>query len=485
MLVLWPIRKLGSEEGQYPGVMTMSAVLRAQGFQVEAIEADANAIQRRIADARSTVLAYSTMTVNAREYVELNARVKECNPAVLSVFGGAHPTYFPEMIHSDGVDAVCIGEGEHAMLDLVQARASGQPMTGIANWWIKVDGRVEKNPVRPLIGDLDALPPPDRSIFRRASAHPPLHAIVMTGRGCPYGCTYCYNHVFKELYRGKGKPVRRRSVDHVLAELAELKTEGYRFIRFMDDLFILDRQWVLDFAERYRRQIGLPFSCLVRANLVTEEIVAALAAAGCHRMMMGIESGSERIRQDILNRNMSDREILDAARTIRAAGVRLVTANILGIPTATIEEDWRTVELNHKARPSYASASVLQAFPGTKIHAMAEELQLLRSDHMDRLGGLGSPSALRRTDPNQDRQITNLAHLFPLVVWLPSLTPLARIAVRAPSNAVFRLVHRVCYFIGSHLIAIPMPVGRAILGRKLQQRLRRLFRPRRQKVASA
>lgn len=472
MLVLWPVHQLEMDHSQYLGIMTISAVLKEHGIPTEVISADLERISERIEGEDDVILAYSTPSAHATVYIELNRQLKRSHPKVLSVFGGTHPTYFPEMVEDEGVDGVCVGEGEYPMLELVIARAAGESVNSLANWWIKDNGTIHRNAVRPLIEDLDELPVPDRGIFRLAANQSISHAIVMTGRGCPYNCSYCFNHVYHRLYAGKGNMVRRRSVDHVMRELRQLKEDGCGFIRFMDDLFILLPEWVQEFARRYREEIGLPFSCLVRANLVTEEIVKSLKEAGCHRIMMGIEAGSERLRLEILKRRMSSEQILEAARIIRGAKIKLVTANILAIPGGSIHEDWETVDLNILARPDYASASVLQAFPGTEIHEIAEHLDLLEDDHLERIsqGGFGFTTAMKGTDAGEIRQIENLHKFFPIVVWFPWLKPVVRLLIKLPPNRFFELMYMTCINFGTHFISIPPAIGGPLLWRKLKRR---------------
>jgi len=331
---------------------------------------------------------------------------------------------------------------------------------------------IHRNPLRPLIEDLDELPLPDREIFNQAAPASGLHAIVMTGRGCPYGCTYCYNHLYQKIYKGKGQLIRRRSVEHVLRELRLLKAEGYRFIRFMDDLFTLHPEWVLEFALRYEQEIALPFSCLVRANYVEEEVIAALKSAGCHRMMMGIEAGNERLRKDVLKRRMSDDQILEAARIIRGAGIRLVTANILALPGGTLADDWQTVDLNISARSNYASASILQPFPGTKIHETARSMGLLQDDHVAALsdGGFGFTSTLKIADPLERRQVENLHKFFPMLVWFPWLKPVVRRLIKLPPNRFFNLIYMACVNFGIHFVSVPPSIGWGLFVKKLEHR---------------
>ena len=467
MRVVWPIHKLGKEYSQYPGVMSISSLLRQHGFHSVVVAAEFDAVQTLLQDGRPSILAYSTPTGYFRHYVTLNRQLKAAFPSIVSVFGGPHPTFFPEMIEEDGVDGICIGEGEYAMLDLVRNLSAGEPVRHLENWWIKEGGGVHKNAVRPLIKDLDVLPQPDHALFAQAIDGPISQAIVMTSRGCPHHCTYCYNHIYRRLYEGKGKVVRRRSVDHVMVELREIKRTGYEFIRFMDDLFILSREWVEEFATKYREQgIGLPFTCLVRANYVTGEVARALKAAGCYRMLLGVEAGNEEVRNGILKRNMTTEDIRRAAEVIKDAGLRLVTANIIGIPGGSLEADLETLALNIACKPDYASVALLHPFPRTEIGDYARELGLLDDVQMAELEsstGFGLRSPLRFKNDRERRGVENLQKFFCLAVWLPWLLPLVQRLIRLPQNRLYDMIYTISVTFGMHFKAVPLRAGILIL----------------------
>jgi len=475
MLILWPIRQIEMEHSQYPGIMALSAFLKEYGYRSEVVPADPVSVSNRLEREREerVILAYSTPTAHAAHFLALNREIKLRHPKILSVFGGPHPTYFPQMIEEEGVDVICVGEGEFALAELATALEKDEDPTSIENLWVKQDGTIHRNPIRSLIQDLDSLPVPDHLLFLRAVRKPPIHAIVMTGRGCPYSCTYCYNSAYKKLYKGKGRVVRRRSVGHVMKELHILKEEGCRFIRFMDDVFTVSADWVREFCERYRREIGLPFSCLVRANMITPEMARWLKEAGCHRIMMGVEAGNERLRNEIFKRKMTRDHIMEAARVIQGEGIRLVTANILGIPGGSLAADWETVDLNIEIGPSYASVALLQAFPGTEIHEMAGNMGLLQEDNVDRIftGGLGLSLALRYPDEKEHRQVENLHKFFPLLIWFPWLKPLVRLLIKIPQNRLFEVMYMICMNIGSHLIAVPPRIGGPMLYKRLRHHL--------------
>lgn len=335
MRVLFVLKQIDYEP---QGILHLSSALKAAGHEVAlTVEAQEDPV-RFAQDYRPDILGYSVTTGSQGYYLDLNRRIRARVDA-LSVFGGPHPTYFPEMIDAEGVDAICLGEGEEAIVDLAGALAAGQPITGIANWWVKdAEGVIHRNDIRPPTPDLDTLPSPDHQLvfdkdpFTRGSG---LKHFI-TGRGCPYNCAYCYNQAYQELYRGKGNVVRRRSVGKVLEELHWLR-ERYplQFVVFLDDTFIWPRDWLEDFCARYPQEIGLPFFCNVRPNLVNEEVVRLLKEAGCVSVGFGLESGDDEMRNRVLGRRLTREQILKAAHLLRLAGIPFITTNMLGLPTGT------------------------------------------------------------------------------------------------------------------------------------------------------
>lgn len=457
--ILWPVFDLHKGDNQFIGISIISPLLKQHGFGSEAIGADIKLIRERLKRGDIDVVAYSTPTIYADTYLELNRRLKK-EFRFLSVFGGPHPTFFPDMINEDGVDVICVGEGEYAMLELMQSL--GQDLSRIENLWVKENGTIHKNPLRPLLQDLDALPLPDHEIFRTAIPRSIWQALVITSRGCPYSCTYCFNHVYRELYRGKGKIIRRRSVDHVLEELELIKSRGcYRFIRFLDDLFTLDPEWVEEFAAKYQKRIGLPFSCLVRANHITPEIARQLKAAGCWRVQMGVEAGDDFIRNEVFKRNMSEEEILRASRIIQEAGLKLVTGNILGAPGATLEKDLKTLYLNMKIKPAFAGLSLLQPYPGTEVHKYAMAVGMLDSSGPElKESTFRKVSSLKYADQKEKNAIENLEKLFFLPVEWPWTLSLVRRLIRLPAKRFYHFIFSRWVNYCQYFRVIPPRIGR-------------------------
>jgi anaerobic magnesium-protoporphyrin IX monomethyl ester cyclase len=428
------------------GIMHLSSVLKATGHQVElAVGAhhDPLAIARGF---QPDVAAYSVITGSQRYYLDVNRRIRAHIPGVFSVFGGPHPTFFPEMIEEEGVDGICRGEGEQALLDLLDALARGgtDAALGVDNWSFQHNGDVVTNPVRPYVEDLDSLPFPDRSLVYERDAVAARSKIkrFLTGRGCPYNCTYCFNHALSEIYRGKGRRFRQRSVAHVIEEVRWVRDHyPLEFVVFVDDTFVLSNTWLIEFAVKYPREIGLPFFCNTRANLVTAEQVGLLREAGCHSVSMGIEAATDRLRNDLLKRRMSKEQILEAARLIREGGLRFTTTNMIGLPTSTLQDDFETLELNVQARPSYAHVFIFQPYPRTELGEFTREHGWMAGT-FDDIGEVAWDHSVLDFDEAHKHGLTVLQRFFAIGVEWPALVPLIRRLRKLPDNPIFWLLNK-------------------------------------------
>ncbi len=454
MHLLFIVKEIDNEP---QGILLISSVLKQAGHQVSLVVATEEDPVKAALRLRPDVVAYTVYTGPHTWYLDLNQRIRALLPGVFSIFGGPHPTFFPEMIERDGVDGLCIGEGEYATLDLMNAlqhngHESTQPgvhltTLSIPNWWFKVDGEIVRNPLRPLLTskELDDLPFPDRELLYKAhhqSRHTKIKPFI-TGRGCPYDCAFCFNKAYSDLYEGAGRRFRRRSPDHVLRELKEVTARyDVRFVLFMDDTFILQDKWLAEFMGRYKAEIALPFWCQVRANLVTDEKIALFKDAGCVSVSFGLEAGNDHLRNVILNRNMDREEILSAAEILRRHGIAFMTNNMLGLPTGNLETDLETLELNAQCRPAYANVFLFQPYPKTALGEWAYEHGWMMGTFDDLSGSVSDDTVIKFGSEEEKRQIENLQKLFALGVEFPWLLPVIRRLIRFPTNQLFWLVYK-------------------------------------------
>jgi anaerobic magnesium-protoporphyrin IX monomethyl ester cyclase len=439
------------------GILLISSVLKQAGHQVSLVVATEEDPVEAALRLKPDVLGYTVYTGPHTWYLDLNQRIRAQLPGVFSIFGGPHPTFFPELIEREGVDGVCIGEGEYATLDLMNTlQRNGEGVTlpdlAIPNWWFKVNDEIVRNELRPLLTgqELDALPFADRELLYAAHVHSRRAKIkpFITGRGCPYDCAFCFNKAYSDLYGGHGRRFRRRSPGNVIDELKEVTSNhDVRFVLFMDDTFILQDKWLTEFMTRYKAEIRragrpLPFWCQVRANLVTDKKIALFKDAGCVSVSFGLEAGNDRLRNAVLNRNMSREEILGAAETLRRHGIAFMTNNMLGLPTGNLETDFETLELNAQCRPAYANVFLFQPYPKTALGEWAYEQGWMMGSFDDLSGSVSDNTVIKFGSEAEKRQIENLQKLLALGVEFPWLLPVIRRLIRMPPNRFFWLVYK-------------------------------------------
>jgi len=314
------------------------------------------------------------------------------------LWGGVHPTIDPERC-IDYADMVFLGEGEFGLLDLITKMGQKQDFSGIPGLWIKKDdGRVIKNAPAPLNNFLDLVPPNDYDDENKyyikngnlKSGDPytndnELYTII-TGRGCPFDCTYCINHLFKELYSNRGYPIRRRSVPHVINELNQAKKTfpNLKRVSIYDDVFVLDKEWAKEFCDEYKEKINLPFSCLFHPSTIKEGIVSTLKEGGLDYIDIGIESGSERIRRDILGRKDSNKVIRKAMNIMHKYNIRPYLDFILDNPFETAGDKRESLELLLSfPRPFLFYFYSLIYFPKTKMTQLALERKIITADDVE------------------------------------------------------------------------------------------------------
>jgi radical SAM superfamily enzyme YgiQ (UPF0313 family) len=393
-------RRLRVEPGGWyaDGLASISAALKAAGHQpsllhlTRPIDRESFCAELRRIDPQVIGLTARTSALAmCREYT---AWARAALPDATLVWGGYHPTLSPQScIAVPGVDAVCVGEGEAAMAELADAVSRGSDPRRIGSLWYRTadgggdDDTVARNPVRPLGCDLDAYPLPDYRLFdrNRLIATRTGTALAMLSRGCPYRCTYCTNHAFRATYPDDRHYHRSRSPRRSIECLRQLR-EWYpavREIRFLDNVFGITPEWLEEFGELYRREIGLPFSCDLRVEGVHERALRRLADMGCTHVFIGVESGNEEMRRRLLGRGMGDDEIVAAFRMCHDHGIQALSFNMVGLPGETPADALSTVKLNARARADSSIVSVFSPYPATVLHDVALEKGYIGSGEID------------------------------------------------------------------------------------------------------
>ncbi|UCH37115.1 MAG: glycosyltransferase, partial [Candidatus Bathyarchaeota archaeon] len=301
----------------------------------------------------------------------------------------------PDESMLDTFDSLCIGEGEEATFDLIEQLEQGISPTGIPNLWIKKVNSIEKNPTRPFIDDLDSVPYPDRQMweewidFERSSKRPS----ILLGRGCPYNCTYCCNHAIRKL--AKGPYVRFRSPDNIIGEIEEILGRFPNTKEFYCEVetFSAHWKWSLELCSRLeefnsKRTQPLSFGVNVRITKDfmkrnIDEYFGRLKRANFRFINVGLESGSERIRREILKRDYSNEDLIHAIEKAKKHNLEIIFFNMVGFPYETLDDFHETVRLNQICLPNWHYLSIFYPYPGTDLHNLCEEMGVLPKDLLD------------------------------------------------------------------------------------------------------
>jgi radical SAM superfamily enzyme YgiQ (UPF0313 family) len=323
------------------------------------------------------VVAFTSVSTQF-QFIKRMAMVVRGNwPKVVLVIGGSHVSLNPARELLDIFNVLCVGEGEYPLLEMVDQMAAGKKPGSIPNLWINnQDGTVETNEPRPFLENLDSIPFPDREMWRSwVSAGGETGQVVLLGRGCPFECTYCSNHVLRRL--ASGRYVRFRAADSITRELDSLVTlyPDTRTVYLQAETVGVDQEWLLTLTKALlefngRRQTPLSFTCNYRIGSkgLTLEVFAALREANVTTLEIGLESGSERLRKEILKRNYSNEDFLNAVKLARTSGMRINVYNMIGFPTETHGEHMETVRINSLAQPDSSNTSIFFPYPGTELY---------------------------------------------------------------------------------------------------------------------
>ncbi len=431
------------------GTMGLVASARKAGFSADICIGNNRVLLGEVRKLRPRIVAFSCVTGIQNWALDLCRTIKrDIDPGILTLMGGPHPTYFPEILEQhDCLDMICVGEGEGALVDLLSADRFPDDFRTIANLHVRSAEGISRNDIRPLIGDLDALPFINReTVYKYPLIRDNPVKRLISSRGCPHNCSFCFNHSMKRLYEGKGVYVRKRSVDNVLEELDMIRKRWpVTTFLFEDDLFAVKKSWLLEFCSKYPARFDARFICYVRADSIDRESVKALKDAGCYNVVMGMETGDERLRNEVLHKRITDAQLREAAALFHEHRINFCTTNILGLPGETREQAFRTVELTWELNPTFTWCSVFQPYPRTELGDRVIEQKLVDRIDVDAIEpNYHSNSILRQPDIGIS---VNLHKFFYVLFSHPRLMPLIRPLLRLPPNALYTLIHRVSFLL--------------------------------------
>jgi len=345
-------------------------------------------ISEKIQEMDPDLIAFSVVTDDYLWACERAEFIKEKFPRIPIVFGGIHPTAVPEKVLENGfVDFVILGEGEYALVELLENISKPDQWPSIRNLCYRSNEKVVINETRPLIENLDELPPADKELFYRQMPYLAQRYLVLTSRGCPNSCTYCCNSLLKKLNQGKGKHVRRRSSESVIQELF-MARQRYKIkeVLFFDDHFLFDAKWLSEFLEEYEEKIKLPFRCLSIARYIDRQTRALLEKNGyCTFLQIGVQTASEKLRQEICHRHDDNENIVQVVKSLKKIKIAVALDHIFGLPNETVEDHIDSARFYVSLKPDLIDTFWLNYYPGTEIVGIAQKLGLLTDQEIEEI----------------------------------------------------------------------------------------------------
>jgi len=360
----------------YPplGILYLSAYLKHEGFEVGVFDSTFESrpgFSRWMEEHRPPIVGVYVNLMTKLTALDL---IRECksNGSIVIVGGPEVPFYGEEFLRH-GADIAVIGEGEHALKELILHLRTHGPrqldeITGII--FIRDDGTVVRTPERAMIEDLDLMPDPDReSIDLRRyldtwRKHHGMGSVsLICSRGCPFTCTWCSRSVFGETHR-------RRSPARVVDEIEYLiRTYQPDMLWFADDVFTINHRWFNAFYdEMIRRNIRIPFECISRADRLNPDILRKMAAIGARRIWYGSESGSQKIL-DAMQRRVTVEQIRTITHEARRHGIESGLFVMLGYPGERIADIDATIDHLVDANPDHFLTTVAYPIKGTPFYS--------------------------------------------------------------------------------------------------------------------
>ena len=344
------------------GLLSLAAQARRAGHQVKVLNLSAlpwTNVCEAIAALDAELFGLSCWTANRRGVALMADEIRRHHPSAHVVVGGPHasPLASEMLRHHASIDTTTFGESEQTFLELIERLTAGASLEGLAGAVCRVDGEVRRGPERGAIADLDSLASPHRQF----DTH-----IVMTSRGCPWACTFCG----AESQWGRG--FRGHSVAYVLDDLeSALERVGVRMLLIKDDTFTTNRKRVLELCRAIReRQLSFLWSCDTRVDLLTDELLRQMRLAGCQRLSLGVESGSQRIIANV-DKKITTGDILESTALAKKYGIKVRYYMMLGNRGETAETFRETLDFLERARPHEYIFSCLSIYPGTRDYQEA------------------------------------------------------------------------------------------------------------------
>jgi anaerobic magnesium-protoporphyrin IX monomethyl ester cyclase len=384
------------------GIATIASVLKNAGHDVELlvftsdtpISETLGPFIQRFRPQLFCLTAVSTQFPLMRAIAE---EIKKFDPTIYIALGGAHASLMPEeAIACPFIDAVCVGEGDQAIVELAAQILEGRQPGKIHNFWFKQPGTdlIEKNDPAPFIPNLDSLPFIDRELWRPWTQEPARDPSVLVGRGCPFRCTYCSNHILGKL--APGPYVRFRTPSSIIKEIEQITQDPQVTNIYLEvETIGVNLEYALQLCQalsQFNEQRSNPIQFkinlavtqkLVRNSSLMDRLLGAFNRANIVTINIGLESGSERIRNEVLRRpRYSNNDIVTFCNYAKKYDIKITMFVMIGLPGETVADFQETFQVASSCEPHNIWLSIFYPYPGTDLYRVAKENKLFSEDNI-------------------------------------------------------------------------------------------------------
>ncbi len=433
--ILFVYPNMGSGYSFHPSIQLLSALAKQNGWETKLLHLhekyglpnDPDVLIPIVKEYKPQLIAFTSTDFEYAWVEELARKMKEAAPSALFLLGGKSAIEGKDLAKS-AFDAFCVGEAEIPFVELLDRLESGRDFYDIRSMWFKVDDKIIKNPLGEIVTDLDTLPFMDYDIFdvKKLLGVRKNWLSVQFTRGCAFNCTFCYvtadkKRMFKNGY-GLDKYLRKNSAEYsirLLEHLCEKYPGAIKVFNMDDELPVMHKDWWAEFCrkfgERIYKKYGIEFTCNARIDIMTEDTIKLMSASGCREVRMGFESGSFRIRKDILNKPISEENMIQVYRWCDKYGIRASSFTMIAIPTEDEESLNETVRLTALLKPYLIRLTFCYPFENTLLWDYVIEHDLLDKEKYMKQSGYFEESPLK-WPKGFEQTLMVYRYLFPWIV---------------------------------------------------------------------